>query len=248
MLNRYRYSRSLTVPVYDCDPFGRAKVSSLLKYIQAVSGEHLDTIGLTHDRLLAEGFVFVVAGTALKIFRCPKVNEKITLFTAPLDGGGAHMPRETVIVSESGEKLVECQADWALTDINIGKLLRASDFPYDLPRLQGEWTPFSDPRKLRIKGNCGKTLSRTVRLTDLDSNMHMNNTVYADVITDCFGEEILTSNGIDELFIKYHLQARLGDELTLDCGQNEGVFTVEARCSDKRCFGGAFSLKPLETV
>ena len=114
--------------------------------------------------------------------------------------------------------------------------------------MQGEWTPFSDPRKLRIKGNCGKTLSRTVRLTDLDSNMHMNNTVYADVITDCFGEEILTSNGIDELFIKYHLQARLGDELTLDCGQNEGVFTVEARCADKRCFGGAFSLKPLETV
>ena len=247
-MSRYKYFHDFTVPVYDCDPFDRAKVSSLLKYVQLVSGQHLVTLGLPHEKLLSEGFVFVVAATALKIFRSPRTNEKITLSTAPLFGGGAHMLRETVIHSEQGEKLAECQANWALINANSGKLLRASDFPYELPLLEGEWEPFFDPRKIRIRPVCESSTERVVRLSDIDQNMHMNNTVYADLICDQFDEQYLKSGGVDTMFIRYHLQARLNDTLTLERGKSGELFTVGARLGDKHCFEGAFSLKPLETV
>jgi acyl-ACP thioesterase len=247
-MSRYRFFKEITVPIYDCDPFVRARASSLLRYIQTVSSEHIDSLGLTHKRLFDEGFVFVVAGTAMKIYRAPVFGEKIKLCTAPLEGSGAHMVRETVIVSESGEKLVECQSDWALIDAKSSRLLKASDFPYELPTLQGEWTPFFDPKKIRIKPAAENVTERPVRLTDLDQNMHMNNTVYADILTDCFGEQYIASGGVDTIFIRYHLQARMGDMLTLEYGEKDGLFTVGPRCGDNRCFEGAFSLKPLETV
>ena len=247
-MSRYKYFKEITVPIYDCDPFLRARPSSVLRYIQTISGEHLDSIGLTHRRLFEEGFVFVIAATALKIYRHPKVGDKIKLCTAPLEGSGAHMVRETVIVSECGETMAECQSDWVLIEAGSNRLLKASDFPYELPTLEGEWTPFSDPKKLRIKTANDSSCERLVRLCDLDQNMHMNNTVYADVLTDCFGEQYIASGGVDTMFIRYHLQARMGDILTLEYGEKDGLFTVGARCSDKRCFEGSFSLKPLESV
>lgn len=231
------------IPEYDCDPFLRVRTSALLRYIQSVAGEHLETLGISHEVLYNEGFVFVVAGTALKIHRAPLCGEKIVISTAPLTGRGAHMMRETVVESASGESLAECQSNWALIDPKTSRLLRASEFPHELPLLEGEWTPFFDPRRIRIHPVCEGSCRREVRLSDLDQNIHMNNTVYADVITDCFGEEYLASGGVDTMMIRYHLQARLGDCLDINYGFDGQMFTVSAHRGEKNCFEGAFSLK-----
>lgn len=249
MTERYRYSLKTTVPEYDCDPMLRLRPSALLRYVQSVSGGHLNSLSISYERLFDEGFVFVVAATALKIYRSPMANEHITVSTAPLiSDRGAHMLRETVIDSDKGERLAECQMNWALIDSHSGRLCRASDFPHELPLLNGEWKPFFDPRRVRIKPVGEKSLSRAVRLSDLDRNLHMNNTVYADILLDCFTEEYLASNGVDTMFIRYHLQARAGDELALLFGRDGDLFTLGALLDNNRCFEGAFSLKPLESV
>lgn len=247
---RYPYSRTHVVPVYDCDLFCRLRPSAMLRYIQSVASEHLDSLGLTYRRLYDEGFIFVVAGTALKIYRAPAAGESVTISTAPFTGRGANMLRETVLHDAGGALLAECQTNWALIDSRTSRLLRASCFPYTLPMLEGEWTPFFDPTRIRIHlhEGPGNRLERVVRLSDLDQNLHMNNTVYADLLTDCFGDAYIDSGGIDTLFLRYHLQAKLHDRLTLECGRGGQMFVVSAHRGEKRCFEGAFSLKPLETI
>ena len=249
-MGRYPYSRAQTVPVYDCDLFCRLRPSAMLRYIQSVAGEHLDALGFSHQRLYDEGFVFLIAGAALKVYRAPTVGAHITISTAPLTGRGANMLRETVMQDQDGALLAECQTNWALIDPHTGRLLRPSAFPYALPELDGEWTPFADPARIRIHAGepLGEPVSRAVRLSDLDQNLHMNNTVYADILTDGFGDAYIQSAGIDTLFLRYHLQARLHDCLTLQYGRNGQLFTVSAQLGEKNCFEGAFSLKPLETV
>ncbi|MEA5136421.1 MAG: thioesterase [Candidatus Fimivivens sp.] len=247
---RYQYSRAHVVPIYDCDLFCRLRPSAMLRYIQSVAGEHLDTLGLTYQRLYDEGFVFVVGGTALKIHRAPTAGEHIVISTAPFIGRGANMLRETVLHAEDGALLAECQTNWALIDPHTNRLLRASCFPYTLPMLGGEWTPFFDPRRIHIhlKEKPDGNVERIVRLSDLDQNLHMNNTVYADILTDCFGDAYINSGGMDTLFLRYHLQAKLHDCLTLEYGHGDQLYVVSAHCGEKNCFEGAFSLKPLETV
>lgn len=244
---RYQYSREHIVPIYDCDLFCRLRPSAMLRYIQSVAGEHLDTLGLTYQRLYDEGFIFVVAGTALKIHRAPSEGEKIVISTAPFAGRGANLLRETVLHSPEGELLAECQSNWALIDSHTSRLLRSSSFPYSLPKLQGEWTPFFDPTRIHIHTVQGSNSERIVRLSDLDQNLHMNNTVYADVILDCFGDDYLCSGGVDTLFLRYHLQAKLHDHITLEYGYDGQMFVVGAQHGEKKCFEGSFSLKPLET-
>ena len=247
---RYQYSRAHDVPIYDCDLFCRLRPSAMLRYIQSVAGEHLDTLGLTYQRLYDEGFVFVVGGTALKIHRAPTAGEHIVISTAPFIGRGANMLRETVLHAKDGALLAECQTNWALIDPQTNRLLRASCFPYTLPMLGGEWTPFCDPRRIHfhLKQEPDGNIERIVRLSDLDQNLHMNNTVYADILTDCFGDAYINSGGMDTLFLRYHLQAKMHDCLTLEYGYGDQLYVVSAHRGEKNCFEGAFSLKPLETV
>ncbi|MFV0497177.1 MAG: acyl-[acyl-carrier-protein] thioesterase [Candidatus Fimivivens sp.] len=247
---RYQYNCTHTVPIYDCDLFCRLRPSAMLRYIQSAAGEHLNTLGLTHQRLHDEGFVFVVAATALKVFRAPTVGERIMILTAPLPGRGANMLRETILQDEHGRLLAECQTNWALIDSHTNRLLRASSFPYMLPMLSGQWTPFFDPTRIRIhlSEEPHGRVERIVRLSDLDQNLHMNNTVYAEILTDCFGDAYINSGGLDTLFLRYHLQAKIHDRLTLEYSYGGQLFVVCAHHGEKNCFEGAFSLKPLETV
>ena len=114
MEQRYRYYRSQTVAIYDCDPMLRLRPAALLRYIQTVAGEHLDTLGLSYQRLYDEGYVFVIAATALQILRRPVSGEELMLYTAPLFGKGPHMLRETLVTAaNTGERLTEAPTSWA---------------------------------------------------------------------------------------------------------------------------------------
>lgn len=247
LLRRYRYCAERTVQISQCDPAGRLRASALLWYIQSVAGEHLEELNLPHDRLYREGFVFVVAGMALKIHRAPAYGERVLVATAPLFGRGPHLLRETLVQTPAGEPLAECQTNWALLEAGSNKLLRASQFPHELPLLQGEWQPFYDPTRIRLhppQQEQGHRAARVVALSDLDQNHHMNNTVYADITLDCFGEQYLAAGGVDTLLLRYHRQARLNETLALRAGLDGQMYTVGAQIDGKPCFEGGFMLKP----
>ncbi|MEG1774608.1 MAG: thioesterase [Oscillospiraceae bacterium] len=244
MSERYFYSYRQTIPDYDCDPLLRLKGSATLRYLQRAATEHLTALDLPYERLYAEGVVFVLAGQAVRVARAPVAGETVVVATAPVPGRGAQLLRETAILSETGELLIEGQSAWAMIDPQSQHLLRAGDFHHALP-MRTEWQPFADPSRLRIRAPETPLGVRTVRLSDLDRNRHMNNTVYADLLLDCFPDELLASGGLDTLFLRYRQQARLGEALRLTGGFDGQLYAVEAQLDGNCCFEGAFSLRPL---
>ncbi|MEG2174138.1 MAG: thioesterase [Oscillospiraceae bacterium] len=242
---RYPYSYHYVVPSYDCDPLLRLKASATLRYFQEAATRHLDSLNLNYERLQEEGIVFVLATQAIKFYDVPHYGDSIQILTAPVAGRGAHMLRETVIADLKGTVLVEGQASWAMLNPDTGRPLRASEFHHTLPLLS-DWTPFCDPSRLRMKASEESRGTRMVRFSDLDRNFHMNNTVYADVLLDCFTQPLVQSGGVDELFLRYRAQAELGKEMTLSGGFDGARYVLAARLKELPCFEGAFSLKQLD--
>ncbi len=246
-MQRYRYSLDLTVRGFECDAADRLRPAVALRYLQEAATGHLDSLGLGYRRLYDEGMFFVLIGQGLRVLRAPRRGERITIATAPVAAQGARMFRETVLLDETGALLCENQTAWALLALETGRPMRSSRFPHELPMLRGEWRPFADPSRLKIpdaEEACG---DRLVRLSDLDVNEHMNNTVYADVALDCFADPLLGSGGVDTLLLRYQRQARLGETMTLRRGQGDSCFWVDGRVDGAPCFSAQFSLKALET-
>lgn len=244
---RYPFSLEMQVRGFDCDGRGVLRAGSALRYLQEAAGAHLDSLGLGYGRLRDEGVFFVLTGQALRILRPPREGERLLVATGPVAPHGARMFRETVLLGGDGALCAESQTAWALLDVGTGRPLRSSAFGHRLPLLGGEWRPFADPSRLRIpepQQPCGE---REVRASDLDANRHMNNTVYADVALDCFPDELLASDGIGRLFVRYQRQARLGERIVLRRERLGDRFVVDGSVGGQSCFSAEFSLRPLAT-
>ena len=242
-MGRYPFAYSAVVTDGECGPDLCLRPAGILRYMQQAATMHLESIGLPYDRLFCEGFVFVLVSQALHIERPPKSRETLHIATCPAKRQGAHLLRETVIFDADGKRIAEGQSSWAMLDPDSNRVLRTTEFPYELPVLGDAWHPFCDPRRLKLPVSGGEQAeNRVVAYSDIDRNRHMNNTVYADILLDGFGCLMLQNSRVSHLFLRYRTQALLGDVMQLWFGKEENLRFCRAVIGGKPCFEGAFVL------
>jgi acyl-ACP thioesterase len=242
-MGRYPFSYSAVVTDGECGPDLCLRPAGILRYMQQAATMHLESMGLPYDRLYREGFVFVLVSQALCIERPPKSRETLQIATCPAKRQGAHLLRETVIFGADGKRIAEGQSSWAMLNPDSNRVLRTTEFPYELPVLGDSWHPFCDPRHLKLPASSGEQAAdRIVAYSDIDRNRHMNNTVYADILLDSFGSLMLQNSRVSHLFLRYRTQALLGDIMKLWVGNEGKLRFCRAVIGGKPCFEGAFVL------
>ena len=235
----YRYVRRTTVPGYGCDLKNQLKLSYLLKEVQQISTEQLDRLGITYRRLFEENKVFVLARLGLEIFRMPGDGEEMILRTSPQGTRGAQFLREILIETAAGERLANVQTSWLLVDPADRRIHRPNQFGYTLPTIPEELRMQEDysARRIQPKGEEIGHLVKEVRYSDMDVNRHLNNTVYADLVTDVLPLELMGSRTIRQFVINYQKEARQGEQIDVHClDGGDGWYYIVGRKAEDRCF------------
>lgn len=195
---------------YDCDCTNRLKISSAMKYMQQTSSEQLEYLGFSPDKLYSESMVFLLSKMCIKVHRMPLCSEELVVGTAPTIPRGARFVREFIIDSREGERLISALSLWVLVDPGSRKILRPQQFPYPIPFQSSQLTAIIDdialPKGLKEKAECLTEIP--IRYSHIDSNSHVNNTVYADFVCDVLPYEELTFCGLDTLTIGFQNEAR----------------------------------------
>ena len=239
--SRYPYYEVFTVRGFETSPLGELRLSVLWRYAQEVSTNHLDFLGIDHAQLMSDGVIFLLTDVSLKIHRLPIKGEKVYVCTCPAGVKGTRLLREVVFLTENMELLCEFQTGWVPVCPTTHKLLRPSAFPHTLPMIEN-FTPFCDISRRKVGQGEIPVGTREVRVTDLDRNHHLNNTVYLDIIADAIGEEYLHM-GIQEVHIKYKNEGKYGDIMTLLKKRHENIITVSGHFSEKVCFVAEIIIK-----
>ena len=246
MNSNHRYIMRLQVPYYECDVNDRMRLSFVLKHVQQIGTEQLDRMGLPYQLLFDEGQCFVLAKVGLKVHRMPVSGQEIVVYSSPQGTMAAQFLREVTIATPEGEKLVEIQTVWLLIDPASRKILRPDQFRHALPAIPPEERMAQDYAAGRIKPT-GEVIwqgEHPVRYSDIDINRHMNNTVYADLVTDALPYEEIASREVDEFLIKYQSEAVVGETVTVTTRKGEdGFYYLEGRKESGRCFEAKISLK-----
>ena len=79
VLEENGYTRQEELAFADCDRSKRIRVGALLSKIAAFAGYDYDARGLTHEKLYAMREVFLLSRIALRIHRCPRYRELLTI-------------------------------------------------------------------------------------------------------------------------------------------------------------------------
>jgi len=224
----------MVVTQNECDLNARMRLAALLRRVQQISTDHCSNLGITSEDYQRTHSGFLLAKMSVEVYEDIMVGEEIRLLTHPGIAQKAVYPRYTEIFLKDGRLAAAVDARWILVDTESKRILRKA--PEDLPIDFGnETVPMHDISIPKVKdaeavGEVKVTYSRC------DTNRHLNNTEYADIICDYLPVELVCEKRAKKCNISYHNEALLGDSVSILIKEMEGGWYVCGELCEKKAF------------
>ena len=228
-----KWTDTVCVDAHDTDFSETARPAALLRYMQSAANMQLHTLGPSNEALWAKGQAFVLSKIGIVFYEPVKAYDVIKASTWSCDSRGYSFNR-CYSITKDDTLIAEATSVWALIDSLSHKPLRVEEFqPNFLP--DPIITPdvplrFSVPKELEEVG------VHTVTYGETDTNRHMNNVRYLDMLCDFINMEELYVEKVSIQFLSEaptHKKIRIfkhecGDEHFFSSVREDGRINVQA--------------------
>lgn len=214
------------VRYHELDSHGNIRPVTLLNYLQDIAGMHAKSLGVSVADLRGRGLTWVLSRIHLIIERYPRAEESVLIRTWPSSREGLFSCREFELLSETGLPAGLATTSWAVLNIDTRRPVRLAGHLPDYPLFPRRAVDddFATLPQIAAAAETEKMSFRVLR-SDLDSNRHVNNTIYAgwalETVPDQVAERALT-----ELEISFRAEALYGDTVLSCCAVADGEAQV----------------------
>ena len=228
-----QYSQEIQVSVNDVDFCERLKPAAVMEYFQDIATEHAVVIGTGYAEMKLKNLVWVMSRMSYKLFRNPRIGEKLTIVTYPEQPKAAEAVRDYYIQDEAGDIIVSGSSKWCVLDYVTRRIQRCAPlFSFESSEYI-PYPPFEDAN-LRIASFSAEEAkegpySYAVQLTELDRNFHMNNARYGDVLLNVCTVEHLKTHGFARVDVNFLSELLVGDCYEVYKALYEDCMVIEAR-------------------
>lgn len=213
---------------------GSWQPGAVFRTMQEAADGHCHVLELTFERLRTLGVAWVLSRAQLHMDAYPTLGQRVTVRTWP--GKTKHVFFPRYFVFEADGKTLGCASTlFVLMDLQARRIAPPS-------RLDVEMPAYDLPAPLPFPGNL-RTLSAPAErrayqpvYTDLDMNLHVNNTRYVDWFMNQFPVERHRRQMVSELLVHYNAEVTPDEGLALEVSQEEDVSILRGLCGDSCCF------------
>lgn len=178
------HKERFTIYTFQEDESGTATVQALCEYMQEAAGNHAAELGVSIERLHAEGVAWVLARMRISPERLPSVHDVIEIETWPVGVEGLQFRRDFIVRSDRGEVLARAVSHWVVVSLASRKVGRIPRFIAEVA-LDNTATAMDDAKhRLPQAGPEHEACAFRARLADMDRNRHVNNVRYMDWILE----------------------------------------------------------------
>lgn len=215
MQNNYPYQGPFTVTTHMTDADGICRASEAIRFIQEAAAAQLEERGPSIATLNARNQAFFLSRISVDLLRPMRAYDSGTVSTWPNPGKGFVFDRcyTCEVDTENGSlPTISAAAQWALINTETHELLRADASPIDFTR--EDRTPVSIPLRFRIPKDTElcEVGKKEILYSDIDKNMHLNNTHYPDVYCDRLP---MQGKRVAAIAIAFQKEAPLGETVTV---------------------------------
>ena len=220
---------------HDTDANRVVRPSKIVEYMQETANRQCESSGLPLEKLRDEkGLAFILGAMSMNIYKPLHAYEEIEVRTWCKEAKSYIFNRYFDILC-GGEKIAEAASTWVLIDINTKNMVRASN--YDFFDEKFYYDEPVDPTLLMPKARIAKDAplyevgKRKIMYSDIDYNMHMNNTHYPDMLCDYISEmtDEHTAYRVSSLSLSYLKESHLGATLTITRSKMSDDGKIEIR-------------------
>lgn len=236
-------SRTFTVDTASVNYRKKYNLVSLLRHFQDTVDDHAVEMGMDATTVWEKyAAIWIVTRIRVEIDRLPSWRDKIEVETYPLAPGIVRMERECVFTDAVGP-FARLSSEWCLLDKESGRPRRPlqTGYPTGVEWRSGivtagytKFDPTYDESEFLF--------SHTVRPSDLDLNVHMNNIAYARLAVDAFGTDEWCASPLKSFEIVFKAQSFEGEEIRIykQKGADGRIFVGGRKTDGTRVFDTAF--------
>lgn len=209
-----QYKHDICTNTYEGDQNKIVRAAGLLQDMQEAGRIQMEVQKPSYDDLQEEGKTLMLIRLDMEVYEAVHVGETVTVSSWPCKSVRATFPR-CYDIRKDGRVLAEIASQWALVDMESRKVLKADEVDFSNYYI-GEYkelykgklrlpkdVPFEEVEKYRV------------RYSDLDSNGHMNNTYYLDVLSDHIPELAEGRYMVKTVRVHYSKEAPYGEVITV---------------------------------
>jgi acyl-ACP thioesterase len=228
----------------------RISLVGMLNFLQDTAWIHAEHLGWGFDALIEKGTLWVLSRQKLVMTDWPVWDDKVTIQTWPRRSGSILALREFAILV-GDRKVGECSTSWIVLDWNTRKVQRLDRIMSDMvTRSEGVLDIAAE--RITPRQDLPEVARFEVRNSDLDVNGHVNNTRYAQWVTDTMTADELARYAIVEYEVNFLAETGVGDTVAIErddgtpaadgslTRQYQGRKTTEA----KPAFAARLTLRP----
>ncbi|MDE7082650.1 MAG: hypothetical protein K2O89_02985 [Clostridia bacterium] len=226
----YRHKKIYELRYTDIDAYDNLKPSSLLSFLQESACLSADELGFGYADIAPKKMGFIIVNWYVEFFRPVKLGDKLEVYTWPL------RPKFLIFLRDfelfvGGEKVGVATARWCMIDTENYSVLPANAYfkEEDFANYNTERSIDFKTWKIPTHDGGEPVYTKKVTYSDYDHYFHVNNTKYADFLTDVFSVEEFNCKYIKKLQITYVKQCKIGEEIQFFRKALDGAFIVEGR-------------------
>lgn len=197
------------------NPQGHLGLYGALNLLQETAWMHAEQLGFGVREMESEGLYWVVTRQTLEMREWPRFGQNITIQTWLRPPEGAFITREFTLINEDKKEIGFCSTSWLALDRQTKKILPAQNLrPWGqiaYPRSTGVNT-----EKIPVTGNYDSLAKYRVRNSDLDINLHVNNTKYSQWILDAIPYELHKTLLLKSYSVNFLAETHLGDKVLIE--------------------------------
>lgn len=213
MKNFYVLTKKLDICDVGFD--GKAGVPEIMSLFQRALTFHTFELGVDFESVKKNhNAKWFISSAHIEIFKAPKIHDEVIVKTWPLSPSAVRFPRAFVLKDSGGQTIAAAYTEWCTVDCDSGKLLRSSVVTLPIDEYL-EDVPVKREGKIEQKPTF-PVYSKTVRVSDLDINAHVNNVSYIRFALDAFSTKELDTLDIKTFDIDYKTQTFEGDTVTIE--------------------------------
>lgn len=239
---------------HDTDANRIVRPSKIVEYMQETANRQCEHSGLPLDLLRDEKkLAFILGAISVNLYKPLHAYEEIEVNTWCREAKSYIFNRYFEILRD-GEKIAEAASTWVLIDLETKNMVRASN--YDFLGDKFFYDEPVDPEALLPRAKLSKDAvlfpvgTRKIAYSDIDYNLHMNNTHYPDMLCDYLEEMNRPEPAyrVSAMSLSFLKESSLGATLTVTRGERGEDGKIEIRTlneAEESCLEAVVKLEAL---
>jgi acyl-ACP thioesterase len=210
------FEKELPVRYHELDSHGNVSPVTLLDYLQDTAGLHAARLGISVSDLRRQGITWVLSRIHLLVTQYPRADESVVVKTWPATRQGLFSCREFELTGAGERVYGRATTSWAALNIISRRPVKLEEHLPSYP-LHPRRAIDDDFASLPpVPAESTAEYSFRVLRSDLDTNHHVNNAIYAGWALETVPEEIAAGT-LNELEISFRAEVLYGEAVLSRC-------------------------------